>query len=83
MVENIEKLNLFRGSKYVHSYINNYYILVEKDLKAKTGFICRYPLSNYWIKSVLAKEYEKFLTVDLICLGVLPHKLLFDHLKKI
>lgn len=77
----IDKL---RGSKYVQSQIGNIYQLVKKELASDRwvlfiGTPCQIAaLLNY-----LGKNYEKLVTVDLICHGTPPAKYLKEHINKV
>lgn len=71
----------FKGSKYVQSTIGNCYKEVKNELKANrkvlfTGTPCQVAgLRNY-----LGQSYENLTTVDIICHGVPPIKLVREHL---
>lgn len=82
-VDNFEDLKLLKGSKYVQSHINNTFALAQEDLKAgKPVLFTGTPCQIAGLRGYLKKDYENLLTVDLICHGVPPQKLLFEHLKK-
>ncbi|MBE7027137.1 MAG: 4Fe-4S dicluster domain-containing protein [Ruminococcaceae bacterium] len=82
-VDNKKDLCLLKGSKYVHSYIDNCYSLAQNDLNAgKKVLFIGTPCQIAGLKSFLSKDYDNLITVDLLCHGVPPQKLLFDHLKK-
>lgn len=69
--ETKQGLTDFRGSKYVQSRIGSTYITAEQFLKE--GRIVLYsgsPCQIAGLKHYLKKDYEKLLTVDIICHGV-------------
>ena len=70
-IENADNLHLFRGSKYVQSYIGVTYLQAESFLKNGrkvlfSGTSCQIA----GLKRFLGREYENLLTVDVICHGV-------------
>lgn len=70
-VENKDKLNLLRKSKYVQSDINSTYKEVESNLKkGKMVLFTGTPCQVYGLKSYLMVEYENLILCDLICHGV-------------
>ena len=76
--EDIEQL---RGSKYVHSFINDMYKQVKKDLTDNRQVLfVGTPCQIAGLKAYLTKEQPNLFTVDLICHGVPPQKLFFEHL---
>lgn len=83
-VDNKGELDKLRGSKYVHSYVNNTYKLVKKDLndEKKVLFIGT-PCQIAGLKKYLLKEYSNLYTVDIICHGVPSQKFLQNEVKRI
>ncbi|MBO5142217.1 MAG: Coenzyme F420 hydrogenase/dehydrogenase, beta subunit C-terminal domain [Clostridia bacterium] len=81
-VEKKENLEQLKGSKYVHSYINNTFRLVKSDLEngRKVLFIGT-PCQVAGLKSFLNKEYESLYLIDLVCHGVPSQKFLKDEIK--
>ncbi len=81
-IANIEKLYKIKGSKYVHSYINDTFNMVKNDLNnnKKVLFIGT-PCQIAGLKRYLTKDYDKLYTVDIICHGVPSQKYLKDELK--
>lgn len=81
-VENIEDLENLKGSKYVQSYVNDTYAKAKNDLKCgKYVLFIGTPCQIAGLYCFLGKEkYDNLITVDLICHGVPPQKLLFDHI---
>lgn len=83
-VDNKNELDKLRGSKYVHSYINNTYKLAKKDLNdGKKVLFIGTPCQIAGLKKYLFKEYENLYTVDIICHGVPSQKFLQDEVKRI
>lgn len=80
-VEKEEYLERLKGSKYVQSPVNDVYIPLKNDLEndKKVLFIGT-PCQCAGIKAFLGKEYENLYIIDLICTGVPPQKLLWEHL---
>lgn len=82
-VDKPEDIYLLQGSKYVHSYINDCYKKVKADLTdGKQVLFIGTPCQVAGLVNYLGKEYDNLITVDLICHGVPPQKLLFNHLNK-
>lgn len=71
-----------QGSKYVQSEIGNTYKEVKENLiNDKSVLFSGTPCQVAGLKSYLGKEYEKLITVDVICHGV-PNKRFFnDYIK--
>lgn len=71
--ETKDGVTAFRGSKYVQSWIGNTYKLVKKFLTENRGrkvLFTGTPCQIGGLKSYLQKDYEKLITVDIICYGV-------------
>ena len=65
-----------RGSKYVQSYLGDAYTRIQEELKDDKwicfiGTTCQV----YGLKQFLGKDYEKLITVDLVCHGTPSPKL--------
>lgn len=70
-IENIEEIDMLRGSKYVQSDIGNTYKEAEDLLKkGRTVFFSGTPCQIQGLKKYLRKDYDNLITVDLICHGV-------------
>ena len=78
---NAKELYKFKGSKYVHSYINLSFRDVKEDLlnNKKVLFIGT-PCQIAGLKLFLQKDYDNLYLVDLICHGVPSQKYLRDEL---
>ncbi|MBO5439481.1 MAG: Coenzyme F420 hydrogenase/dehydrogenase, beta subunit C-terminal domain [Clostridia bacterium] len=82
MVDTIEGLSVFRGSKYVQSTIGNTYkeakeLLTEGKLVLFTGTPCQIG----GLYSYLGKDYENLITQDIICHGV-PSPMVWQKYKE-
>lgn len=83
-VDNEYELDKLRGSKYVHSYVNNTYKLVKKDLNdGKKVLFVGTPCQIAGLKKYLLKEYSNLYTVDVICHGVPSQQFLKDEVKRL
>lgn len=84
IVDNWEDLAPLRGSKYVQSNINNCFkeikSLLEQD---KYVLFTGTPCQVAGLYSVLGKDYEKLVTVDLLCHGVPSQKVFREYLNEI
>lgn len=80
-ITEIEDLEKLRGSKYVHSYVYDSYMLVKKDLlDSKKVLFIGTPCQIAGLKAFLKKEYDNLYTIDLICHGVPSRKYLCDEI---
>ena len=67
-----------KGSKYVQSDINGTFAQAENDLKSgKPVLFTDTPCQIKGLKSYLGADYEKLITVDLVCRGV-PSPLVWE-----
>lgn len=84
IVDNWEDLAPLRGSKYVQSNVNNYYkeikSLLEQD---KYVLFTGTPCQVAGLYAVLGKDYEKLITVDLLCHGVPSQKVFREYLNEL
>ncbi len=83
-VDDIDGLKKLRGSKYIQSYIGMAYKEVKRHLLCDqyvlfTGTPCQ--VSG--LKSYLGKEYEKLITIDLICHGVPSQEVFSSYIAKL
>ena len=77
-------LGKLRGSKYVHSYINETFKLAKKDLiNGKKVLFIGTPCQIAGLKKYMMKEYDNLYTIDIICHGVPSQKFLKDEVKRI
>ena len=80
-VDNINKLHLIQGSKYVQSNIGDTYHKVKKDLLAgKKVLFSGTPCQVAALKSFLKKDYENLYTVDIICHGISTQQFFQDYI---
>lgn len=83
-VDDIDGLKKLRGSKYIQSYIGTVYKEVKRHLLYDqyvlfTGTPCQ--VSG--LKGYLGKEYEKLITIDLICHGVPSQEVFSSYIAKL
>ena len=80
-IDKEDEIIKLKGTKYVHSYVNDSFKNIKKDLeKKKDVLFIGTPCQVSGLKSFLLKEYDNLYTVDIICHGVPSQKLLFDEL---
>lgn len=82
-VDNIEKISIFRKSKYVQSDLQNIYSNIQKELKeGKNVIFTGTPCQVAGLVNFVGKENTKNLyTIDLICHGV-PSPMVFNKYLK-
>ena len=69
--DTIEGITPFLGSKYVQSRIGNNYLKAQEFLKAgRLVLFSGTPCQISGLKKFLRKDYDKLITVDVICHGV-------------
>ena len=84
IVDNWNDLAPLRGSKYVQSNINNCFKEIKKLLEMdKYVLFTGTPCQVAGLYAVLDKDYEKLITVDLLCHGVPSQKLFREYLNEI
>lgn len=77
-----EELKLLQGSKYVFSDTLKTFEEVELDLLAeKKVLYSGSPCQIAGLKSFLGKDYEKLITIDLVCHGTPSHKFFKTYFK--
>lgn len=77
----VEKM---RGSKYVQSDTQNSYTEIRKRLeRGQLVFFSGTPCQVDGLKRYLGKDYEKLITVDLICHGVPSPALFAEYIKNV
>ena len=80
-VESIEKLDKLKGSKYVQSDVGTSYREVKVKLtEGKEVLYSGTPCQIAGLKNYLGKEYDKLLTVDVLCHGVPSPGVFRDYL---
>lgn len=82
--QNFDELENFKGSKYVHSHINNTFAEIKQHLieEKKVVFIAL-PCQIAGLNSFLQRNYDNLITVDLICHGVCPSQYLKNEISYI
>ena len=81
-IDNIDDIKKIQGSKYVQSQINNSYKLAKEFLKQdRYVLFSGTPCQIAGLKNYLGKDYEKLITIDLICHGV-PSPMIFEKYKE-
>lgn len=82
--ENISDLEKFRSSKYVQSQMEDIFQRVKNELR-KGRYVCfsGTPCQVTGLKYFLGQEYEKLITVDLVCKGVGSPAVLREYVKDI
>lgn len=81
-VDDREKIDCFRKSKYVQSDLNGSFSLVKKFLNEnKKVLFSGTPCQVAGLKSFLNKDYDNLLCVDIICHGVPSYKVWRKYLE--
>ena len=80
-VETIGELSKFRNSKYVQSDIHDSYLSCKRFL-SEGRWVCfsGTPCQIEGLKHFLRKEYEKLVTIDVVCYGIPSPGLFKDYL---
>lgn len=77
-------VSLLKGSKYVQSEIGFSYKNIKKDLtEGKKVLFIGMPCQVAGLRSYLNKDYDRLITIDLVCHGVSSQKLLLDHVRSL
>lgn len=80
MADTMEGLEKFKTSKYVQADTANSYVKAKEQLEAdKRVLYVGTPCQIAGLQGVLRKDYEKLITVDIICHGVPPITYLRDY----
>ena len=81
-ISNINQLARIKKSKYVQSDINNSFAKVEEYLKNdKYVLFSGTPCQIESLKNFLNKEYDKLITVDVLCHGVPNNRIFKDFIE--
>lgn len=79
-IDKPEELHKIQGSKYVHSDIGRTFREALKDLKERrTVLFTGTPCQIAGLKGFLRKPYENLITIDIVCHGVPPIKMLEEE----
>lgn len=79
-IVNFDNISLIKGSKYVQSDIGETYRSIQSDLNNHKVLFIGTPCQVAGLKNFLHKDFDNLLCVALVCHGVPPQKLLFEHL---
>lgn len=80
----LEELKKYKTSKYSQAYIGKTFKQIEKELiNNRYVLFIGTPCQIAGLKSYLKKDYEKLLTIDLICHGVPSQKYLDDYIESL
>lgn len=83
VVHDIEGLNSLRGSKYIQSSIGTVYKEVKKHLLSDSYVLFTgTPCQVSGLMSYLGKDYDKLITMDLICHGVPSQAVFSSYIEK-
>ena len=83
-INSLSDIERVQNSKYVYSKTNGIYKQVKTALiTGKEAVFIGLPCQVAALKNYLGKEYEKLVTVDIICHGVAPNEFLMQHLSYI
>lgn len=83
-IETVDEIKLFRGSKYVQSYIGDTFKEVNAFLKmGRKVLFSGTPCQIAGLKKYLLKDYENLITVDIVCHGVPSPKIWHDYQKSL
>ena len=86
-VENVEKLQIFRGSKYFQSTVGSTYAKVKEFLDSgRKVMFTGTPCQIEGLKAYLGKENDNLFTQDIICHGVPSpkvHRIYIEFLRKV
>lgn len=81
-VDKATDVDSLKGSKYVQSEIGLCYRKIKQDLLAnKTVLFVGTPCQVAGLKSFLRKEYKQLYTIDLVCHGVAPQRMLCENVE--
>lgn len=83
-VHSIDELKKLQGSKYVQSSINNAYSEIKSFLNKDVPVLFSgTPCQVAGLRTFLRRDYQKLITIDIICHGVTSPKLLSDYITKV
>lgn len=79
-----EDVKRLKGSKYVHSKIENTFYSCKNDLDSgKRSLFIGTPCQIAGLKKYLMKEYSNLITVDLVCHGVPPQRYFKEYISNV
>ena len=83
-IDSLNQLDALQGSKYVHSYINDTYKNIKKDLNEnRVVLFIGTPCQVAGLRKFLMKDYSNLFTIDIICHGVPSQKFLKNEVLRI
>ena len=83
-VNSADELNILRCSKYVQSDMNDVMPQIKEKLDNNLWVLfCGTPCQAAGLKKYLGKDYEKLLTIDIVCHGVPSPKIFADYINDI
>ena len=81
-IDNVADVEKLRGSKYVQSSIGYIYKMVKTDLQNhREVLFTGTPCQIAGLRAYLRKDYPNLTTVDLVCHGVPPQKMLTENIR--
>lgn len=84
MADKLEDVKKFTGSKYVQSDLCELYEKLKKKLEENNIVLfVGTPCQVYALKCYLGEEYEKLITIDIICMGVGSPKIWESYINKL
>ena len=79
----VEELLEFQGSRYVHAYVGDAFLHIERYLKAgKKVLFTGTPCQVHGLRQFLRKDYDNLVAIDLVCHGVAPLSYLNEYLRE-
>lgn len=84
LLDNVDGMNLFRGSKYVQSRIGNCFKEVQKELvSGRKVFFTGTPCQVSALRLFLRKEYDDLFTAEVVCHGVPSPGVWLEYLEEL
>ena len=84
LTKNPDMIAAFQQSKYVYSEIDTVYAEIKEKLEQKENVLfISLPCKIAGLKKYLGKQYEGLVTVDIVCHGTPPYKILHDHILEV
>ena len=81
---NDERIECFKQSKYVHSYMGDSFQLIKNELRKNTQIIfIGLPCQVAALRRYLGREYDNILLIDIICHGTPPYSHFLQHIEMI
>lgn len=81
-IESADDLPVLQGSKYVRSSMGHVYREIEANLqRGRSVLFSGVPCQVAAVRSYLRRDYDKLLTVDIVCHGTPSNQMFQDYLK--